>query len=78
VTFTPAAGLTAEERARHERYMTLALDLLRADHGEIPPGPFAAVIVDRHSGEVVCEGVNQVGESPTFHGEIVTINACAA
>jgi tRNA(adenine34) deaminase len=77
VTFTPAAGLTAEERARHERYMTLALDLLEADHGEIPPGPFAAVIVDRHSGEVVCEGVNQVGESPTFHGEIVTINACA-
>lgn len=77
VTFTPAAELSAEERARHERYMTLALDLLEVDLGEIPPGPFAAVIVNRHSGEVISQGVNQVRESPTFHGEIVAINACA-
>lgn len=77
VTFTPVDELTAEERARHERYMQLALDRLEVDHAEAPPGPFAAVIVNRHTGEVVCEGINQYRESPTFHGEIVAINTCA-
>jgi tRNA(Arg) A34 adenosine deaminase TadA len=77
VAFTPADELTAEERARHERYMALALDRLEADHAENPPGPFAALIVNRHTGEIVCEGRNRYRDSPTFHGEIVAINACA-
>lgn len=77
VTFTPADELAAEERARHERYMKLALDMLEGDYPESPPGPFAAVIVNRHTGEIVCEGINQYRESPTFHGEIVALNACA-
>jgi tRNA(Arg) A34 adenosine deaminase TadA len=77
VTFVPVDALTAEERARHERHMKLALDKLEADHAGSPPGPFAAVIVDRHTGEIVCEGINRYRESPTFHGEIVAINACA-
>jgi tRNA(adenine34) deaminase len=72
VAFIPADELSAEERARHERYMSLALDLLEAKR---PPAPFAAVIVDRHTGEVVCDGVNRTRQSPTFHGEIVAINA---
>lgn len=73
VTFAPAAALSAEERTRHERYMKLALDAL----ADAPAGPFAAVIVDRHSGEVVCQGVGQHRENPILHGEIVAINACA-
>jgi tRNA(adenine34) deaminase len=77
VTFTPADALGAEERARHERYMKVALDKLEADDGERHTGPFAAVIVNRHTGEIVCEGINRYRESPTFHGEIVAINACA-
>ncbi len=40
--------------------------------------PFGAVVVNRKTGEVVCQGVNASHESPTFHGEIVAINACAA
>jgi tRNA(adenine34) deaminase len=77
VTFTPADKLGAEERTRHERYMKLALDKLDGDPAERPPGPFAAVIVNRHTGDIVCEGVNRYWENPTFHGEIVAINACA-
>ena len=77
VSFTPANALTADERARHERYMKLALDNLELDYPEKPRGPFATVIVNRHTGEVVCEGINQYRESPTFHGEIVALNACA-
>lgn len=73
VTFTPAHALTAEERTRHEGYMKIALDSLEG----APAGPFAAVIVNRHSGEIVCRGVGQQRENPIFHGEIVAINACA-
>jgi tRNA(adenine34) deaminase len=77
VSFTPAEALTAGERMRHERYMNRALDMLEGDAGERPSGPFAAVIVNRHTGDIVCEGINRYFENPTFHGEIVTINACA-
>lgn len=75
--FIPADELSAEERAGHERYMKLALDRLEVDHGGSPPGPFAAVIVNRRTGEAVCDGINRYRDSPTFHGEIVAINACA-
>lgn len=77
VTFTPADALAPEERARHERFMKLALDKLENDSAGYAPGPFATLIVNRHNGEIVCEGINQYRESPTFHGEIVAINACA-
>jgi tRNA(adenine34) deaminase len=73
VTFAPAEALNAEERARHERYMGLALASLAG----APAGPFAAMIVNRHSGELVCQGVGQQQESPILHGEIVALNACA-
>jgi tRNA(adenine34) deaminase len=77
VSFTPADALSTEERTRHKRYMKRALDKLEGDHGERPRGPFAAVIVNRHTGDIVCEGVNRYSENPTFHGEMVAINACA-
>ena len=40
--------------------------------------PFGAVIVQRATGVIVAEGHNRSAESPTFHGEIVVINHCAA
>jgi tRNA(Arg) A34 adenosine deaminase TadA len=74
VAFVPAGQLSAEERARHERYMAMALEL-----AEDRPGPFAAVIVDRRTGEVVCRGLNANRQGNRIqHGEIVAINACAA
>jgi tRNA(Arg) A34 adenosine deaminase TadA len=73
VSFVPAEALDAEERARHEGYMKLALDALEG----APAGPFAALIVDRQSGEIVCQGVGQHHENPILHGEIVALNACA-
>lgn len=72
VIFTPVESLSVEERTRHERYMKAALDL-----AENLPGPFAAVFVDKRTGEIVCAGVNEHRENPIFHGEIVAINACA-
>ncbi len=77
VTFTPADELGADERARHERYMDRALDKLEEDSGDRPPGPFAAVIANRHTGDIVCEGINRYRDNPIWHGEIVAINACA-
>jgi hypothetical protein len=60
VTFTPAADLTAEERARHERYMTLALDLLEADHGEIPPGD---IVLDVPIGRSCLRCIKEIGHA---------------
>jgi tRNA(adenine34) deaminase len=36
------------------------------------------VIVRRATGVIVAEGHNRSSESPSFHGEIVMINRCAA
>jgi tRNA(adenine34) deaminase len=75
VSFTPAGQLSAEERGRHERYMAMALELVETQAA----GPFAAVIVDRRTGDVVCRGVNSNRQGNSIqHGEIVAINACAA
>jgi tRNA(Arg) A34 adenosine deaminase TadA len=40
--------------------------------------PFTAMIVDNNSGQILCTGVNSVGNehNPTLHGEKVAINAC--
>ena len=61
------------DRAIHESRMALALAEARRN----PAAPFGATIVDRETGEVACKGVNRAHESPSFHGEIATINACA-
>ncbi len=54
----------------HDRYMSRALAL--AAH--VPDRPFAAVIVDHHTGAVVAEGWNESANNPTRHGEMVALN----
>lgn len=58
----------------HERYMQQAIDL--AAH--VLERPFATVIVDRVTGEVIAEGWNRSDENPTWHGEIDAINRLIA
>jgi len=58
----------------HERYMRQAITL--AAH--VSERPFAAVIVDRVTGEVIAEGWNRSEENPTWHGEIDAINRLIA
>lgn len=72
IKFTPALALKKAERERHEHYMKMAINL-----AQTLPGPFAAVIVDRRKGEVICQGKNKYEENPIFHGEIVAIDNCA-
>lgn len=57
-----------------EAYMRRAIQLALA----VPAFPFGAIIVNRTTGEIVAEGVNRSSENPTWHGEIVAINHCAA
>jgi len=45
--------------------------------GNVPELPFAAVIVDQDTGEVVSEGWNKSSINPTWHGEIDAINQMA-
>ena len=58
----------------HEFFMRRAIDLTI----HVPELPFASVIVDRVTGEVVAEGWNKSAANPTWHGEIVAINALVA
>jgi len=57
----------------HEQYMRRAIELA----GNVPELPFAAVIVDRDTGEVLSEGWNKSSINPTWHGEIDAINQMA-
>lgn len=43
-----------------------------------PQHPFGAIIAERGASRVVAEGVNQSGEHPMWHGEIVAINCAVA
>jgi tRNA(Arg) A34 adenosine deaminase TadA len=54
----------------------MRLAIAQAKH--VPELPFGAVLVRAATGEVVAEGYNHSEENPTFHGEIYTINRCAA
>lgn len=57
----------------HERYMRRALELAWSS----PPALFRAIIVDRHSGEVMAEGANDAeGDHPLIHGETDAIDRC--
>jgi len=58
----------------HARYMRLAI----AQAKNVPLYPFGAAIVRAADGQVMAEGFNHGGESPTFHGEVWTIERCAA
>jgi tRNA(Arg) A34 adenosine deaminase TadA len=54
----------------HEKYMRRAIELA----GNVPGLPFASLIVDQDTGEVLSEGWNKSSINPTWHGEIVAIN----
>jgi tRNA(Arg) A34 adenosine deaminase TadA len=54
--------------------MRAAIDAAR----RVPTLPFGAVLVRRHTGDVVAVGVNRTDESPTFHAEVDALNRCAA
>ncbi len=41
-----------------------------------PDNPFAAMIINSTTNEVLCTGVNQVFKNPIYHGEVVAINTC--
>jgi tRNA(Arg) A34 adenosine deaminase TadA len=57
----------------HEHYMRRTIELA----ANVPDCPFAAVIVDRSSGQIVAEGWNKSSVNPTWHGEIDAINRLA-
>ena len=57
-----------------ERHMRWAIELA----GNTPARPFAAVVVDRRTGEVMAEGWNRAEENPLLHGEMVALTALAA
>lgn len=51
-------------------YMEIALQLAKNN----PKAPFAAIIVDNKTGDILSEGLAAVSINPTFHGEMVAIN----
>jgi tRNA(Arg) A34 adenosine deaminase TadA len=56
---------------QHEHFMRRAIALA----GNVPMRPFGTVIVDRTTTKVVAEGWNRSEDNPTWHGEIVAMNA---
>lgn len=62
------------EFSLHEQFIRRAITLATAR----PSAPFAAVLAETGTHEIVAEGINRHGENPTWHGEIDAINRCAA
>jgi len=56
----------------HEEHMRRAIEMARRN----PNAPFAALLVDGPTGQIVAAGVNRRRENPTYHGEIDAINRC--
>ena len=63
-----------KELSLHEQFIRRAITLAAAS----PSAPFAAVLVDTGTHEIVAEGINRHEANPTWHGEIDAINRCAA
>ena len=55
-----------------EYYMQMAINLAKNN----PKAPFAAIIVNNETGEILSKGLNASIINPTFHGEMVAINQC--
>jgi tRNA(adenine34) deaminase len=70
----PCRALHLHRRDWHSDayYMQIAIEL--AQHN--PKKPFAAIIVDNKTGKVIAKGINTSQFNPTFHGEMIAINAC--
>jgi tRNA(Arg) A34 adenosine deaminase TadA len=56
--------------AKHERYMQLAIAQAKRNPGR----PFGSVLIDDRTGEVVGEGVVNMGANPMYHSEVVAMN----
>lgn len=54
----------------HEFYMDQCIQLAKRN----PRAPFAAMIVDVATGEILAKGLNNSRSNPTLHGEIDAIN----
>ena len=54
----------------HEYYMDLCIKLAKKN----PKAPFAAMIVDADTGEILSSGLNNSALNPTLHGEVDAIN----
>lgn len=67
---TAAPTVTPAEMAKHERHMRLAI----AQANRNPGRPFGSVIVDERTGDVVGEGVVNMGANPMYHSEVVAMN----
>lgn len=67
---TPVTKPSAADMARHEKYMQLAIAQAKRNPGR----PFGSVIVDDRTGEVVGEGVVNMGANPMYHSEVVAMN----
>lgn len=70
ILVTPADTLSPDARQTHERYMQMAIDVLRDGP------PFGAVIVDHDSGEVMCKGRNRGSSNRIYHGEMDAMINC--
>lgn len=74
-----AARINAQRKAasrpmdEHIAYMETAIQLALAK----PRAPFAALLVDRMTGETVATGLNDARKNPTQHGEMDCINNAA-
>lgn len=75
VNFLPCLTVNANQlqvKKSDEYYMKIAIDLAKTN----PRAPFAALIVDNKTGEILSKGLNTSKVNPTFHGEMVAINNC--
>ena len=64
--------LMAFTSAEHETYMDKVINLACQNLKR----PFATIIVDTKSGEVLAEGLNKAHKNPTLHSEMVAISQC--
>lgn len=55
----------------HDTYMKRAIEIAVE---RTPQEPFAAVLIDTESGEIVAEGYNQADTDPLVHGEMDALN----
>ncbi|WP_220387779.1 nucleoside deaminase [Legionella sainthelensi] len=67
-----AAANMAQVKKSDDYYMRVAIELAKKN----PQAPFAALIVDNKTGEILARGLNASKVNPTFHGEMVAINNC--
>jgi tRNA(adenine34) deaminase len=71
---TSSYANTDNDPSSYDHYMRRLIELSKQN----PQRPFAAMIIDNKTGNVLCEGVNASAHNPTLHGEIVAINNCVA